>query len=82
VFSQIGREIPDFSLLGLLFLSHFLVIICGAAFTVYMVIDCALRKFDDESQKVVWIIVIVILNMLGAIIYYYVHGKNPRKSRK
>jgi len=46
---------------------------------VYMLIDCVLRKFEKDSQKVVWVIIIVFLSILGAIIYYYMHGKKPRK---
>jgi threonine/homoserine/homoserine lactone efflux protein len=79
VVSQIGKETPNLGAMGLLFLSHFLVIICGIAFMIYMIVDCALRKFDKDSQKIIWIIVIVFTSVLGAIIYYYVHGKNPRK---
>lgn len=79
IFSKIGKETPNLKLMGLLMLSHFLVIIVGVAFMVYMLVDCALRKFKKDSQKVMWIIIISLLSILGAIIYYYVHGKNPRK---
>lgn len=37
-----------------------------------MIIDCAQRKFKSDSEKVVWILVIVLLGWLGAIIYYFV----------
>ncbi|MBL7054356.1 PLDc_N domain-containing protein [Candidatus Woesearchaeota archaeon] len=78
VFSQIGKETMDLSLMGLLLLSHFLVIISGIAFTIYMLVDCALRKLKKDSQKVMWVIIIYLFNVFGAIIYYYIHGKNPR----
>ena len=70
---------PRIGILALLFLSHFLVIIIGIALEVYMIVDCALRKFKDNSQKVLWLILIILFNIMGAIIYYYVYGKNPRK---
>lgn len=62
-----------------LMLSHFLVIGLGAAFMIYMVIDCALRKFKEDSEKIIWLLIILLLSFVGAIVYYYVHGKNKRK---
>jgi len=41
-------------------------------FWILMIIDCATRKFKDNTDKVVWIIVIVFLHIIGAIIYYFV----------
>lgn len=41
-------------------------------FWILMIIDCATRKFKDNMDKVVWMIVIVFLHILGAIIYYFV----------
>jgi len=79
IISQAGKETPDITLMVLLLISHFLVLIVGIAFMVYMLIDCVLRKFEKDSQKVVWVIIIVFLSILGAIIYYYMHGKKPRK---
>jgi hypothetical protein len=79
VLSQAGKTTPDFSGFGPLLLSHVLIILLGIAFFIYMLIDAILRKYRNNSQKVVWIVVIVVLNLLGAIVYYYVEGKNPRK---
>ena len=82
-FSQIGKgnnlESIDLILVGLLFLSHILIVVCSIAFMVYMIVDCAMRKFDKDSQKILWIVIIVLTSFLGAIIYYYKYGKNPRK---
>jgi len=76
---QFGKETINLGLMGILFLSHFLIIICGIAFTIYMIVDCVLRKFKKDSQRLMWVLIIFFFNILGAIIYYYVHGKNPRK---
>lgn len=61
----------------------------GLAFMIYMIVDCTKRKFKEDSERVIWILVIVFLSVFGAIIYYYIHGKNepddkiqsPRKRR-
>ena len=66
-------------LIGLfLFLMYLIVIVFGMVIFVWMLVDCALRKFKDESQKVLWIILIALFTVLASIIYYYVHGKHPR----
>ncbi len=47
-------------------------------FWILMIIDCATRKFKETSDKIVWIIVIVFLQVIGAIIYYFVIKKSNR----
>lgn len=47
-------------------------------FWILMIIDCATRKFKDNMDKVVWMIVIVFLQILGAIIYYFVVKRNNK----
>ena len=44
-----------------------------------MIIDCAKRDFKGDSEKVVWILVIVLLGFLGAIIYYFAVKANDKK---
>lgn len=78
ILSNIQKGAPTISSWGLLILSHLLVIFLGIAFWIYMIIDCALRKFKTEEQKIIWLIVVCLLGFLGAIVYYYVHGKDPR----
>jgi hypothetical protein len=46
-------------------------------FWIWMLIDCARRDFEG-SEKVVWILVIVLLGALGAAIYYFVGRKKGR----
>jgi len=67
------------TLFPLLLISHFLVIIIGLALWIWMIVDAAIRKYKTDSEKVVWIIVIVFANILGAVVYFYIHGKNPLK---
>ncbi len=40
-------------------------------FWIMMIIDCTTRKFKEGSDKIVWIIVVVFLQIIGAIIYYF-----------
>jgi type VI protein secretion system component VasK len=60
-------------ILGVLLVLFIIAIAIWAfVFWILMIIDCATRKFKDNIEKVVWIIVIVFLHILGALIYYFV----------
>lgn len=50
-------------------------------FWIQMIIDCAKRKFKNDTDKIVWIIVIVLVQIIGAIIYYYVVRKPLGKAK-
>ncbi len=41
-------------------------------FWILMLVDCATRKFKNETDKVIWILIIVFLHLLGAVIYYFI----------
>ncbi|MBI2451978.1 PLDc_N domain-containing protein [Candidatus Pacearchaeota archaeon] len=64
----------------------FMAVIALFAFWIWMIVDCAQRDFRDDTEKIVWILVIVLLSILGALVYfiavklYNPHGLN--KSRK
>lgn len=61
-------------------LLFFLAIIALAVFlTVFwilMIIDVAKRKFKNENDKIVWILIVILLSWLGAVIYYFVIKKD------
>jgi hypothetical protein len=54
--------LPFFFLIGILFF----------VFWIIMLVDAATRKFKDDSEKIVWIIVIVFTGIIGALIYYFI----------
>lgn len=56
----------------ILFLASFALFVLAFIFWIFMIVDCAKRKFKNETDKVVWILVIVLLSWLGALIYYFV----------
>ncbi len=75
-------------LLGFFLLFILLIVIAGSLifiFWIWMIIDCAKRDFKKDNEKVVWIIVIVLLNAVGATIYYFAvkfQDKNKAKKKK
>jgi hypothetical protein len=50
----------------------FVVAILGTGFWIWMLVECATKEPDTGNSKVVWVIIIVFTNMIGAAIYYFV----------
>ena len=59
-------------------LSAIIVAILIFSFWIVMLIDVLTKKFKDNSTKIVWILVIVFLNIFGALIYYFVEDRKTR----
>lgn len=41
-------------------------------FWIWMLIDCAMKEKGEGNTQVVWIIVIVFTNIIGAAIYFFI----------
>ena len=62
----------NFFAFGLGLMLIFLVLgILFFVFWLFMLIDCAKRKFRNDTDKVVWILVIVLIGVIGALVYYF-----------
>ncbi len=49
------------------------------AFWIWMIVDCAQRKFKNDVEKIVWIIVIVLGQWIGSLVYFItIKLYNPR----
>ena len=66
-------------LLVLLFIA---ILVLTFIFWIFMIIDCAKRTFKDDTEKILWILVIVLVGILGAIIYYFVVKAKDKKKQK
>ena len=49
-----------------------IVVIAVLAFWIWMIVDVARRKFKEKTEKIVWILVVVLLGWLGALVYFIV----------
>jgi len=57
----------------------FIVWIAVVAFWIWMIVDAAKRTFKNDAEKIIWIIVIVLANWLGALVYFIVVRQyNPK----
>lgn len=54
-----------------LMLLLFAAIIFSFIFWIWMIVDCAKRKGLSDSERIAWIIVLVFLQVIGAVIYYF-----------
>jgi len=60
---------------GLFFLVWIFMMIIGLLLTIFwifMIVDVAKRKFKNENDRLVWILVVVLANWIGAAVYYFV----------
>jgi sterol desaturase/sphingolipid hydroxylase (fatty acid hydroxylase superfamily) len=64
-------------LFGLLFLIVLLVGIGGTIFWIWMLIDCVTKEPSTGNDKIIWVLVIVLTHLIGALIYYFV--RRPRR---
>lgn len=52
------------------------IVIIAALFWIFMLFDCLQRNADDfprtgEHEKLIWVIVLIFLNFIGAVMYYF-----------
>ena len=56
-----------------------IVAILVLIFWIWMLVDCAKRKFKNDVEKIIWIIVIVLLHWIGSLVYFIViKSLNPQ----
>ena len=61
-------------IITLLFL---LIPLATIVFWIVMLIDCATHETAQDSQKVVWVLIIIFIPLLGSVLYYFIR-RRPR----
>ena len=36
-----------------------------------LLVDCSKRTFSNPSEKVLWLVILIFVNILGALLYYF-----------
>lgn len=68
-------------LIGLLFMLTFLAVgIGGTVFWIWMLVDCAKNEPRKGNDRIVWVLVIALTHLLGALIYYF--ARRPERIRE
>ena len=74
--------ILGFGLIFVFFWFLFAALFIGLlVFWIWSLVDVLKRDFKGENDKLVWVLVIVLAGVIGAIIYYFVgraQGKIPK----
>lgn len=70
------------SLLGIfgsIFIVLFIIALLATIFWIYMLVDCLKRKFKNDTDKVLWAVVIFFLHFVGAVVYYFAVKRENHK---
>jgi len=54
------------------------IAILALIFWIFMIVDVAQRKFTNENDRLLWILIVVLVGIIGALIYYFMI-KRPNK---
>lgn len=71
---------PDVSLILVQFIVVGLIGIVTTGIWIWMLIDCIVNEPNAGSHKIIWVLVIVFLNLLGALIYLF--ARRPQRIRR
>lgn len=63
----------------LILLSLALIGLAAMVFWIWMLVDCATKEPSQGSDKIVWILVIVLTHWIGALIYFLVRRPERKK---
>ena len=50
--------------------------LAGFIFWLWMLIDAIKSKTLSDTEKIIWVLVIIFLNLLGALIYFFAGRRN------
>ena len=86
-FLGLGREPeePRFFFLFIfliVFVQMLILFPLGILFYILMIIDAVKRKFVDDSQRTLWIVLVavsIMLWLIPAYVYYFLHGRKPQE---
>jgi prolipoprotein diacylglyceryltransferase len=67
--------------LGLMFFI-FAVSALSFIFWIFMLVNCAKRNFKNDNDRIVWLLIIILLGIIGAIVYYFAVESNPEYNKK
>ena len=71
--------IISFPSIGAFMFAGMLVGVVLIIFWILMLIDCAKRNFRASWEKIIWIVVIIFVNWIGALAYFIViRSFNPK----
>jgi len=64
--------------MGVFMFLFVLIMLAGLVFWIIMLVDCAKRNFKKSEDKIIWILIVVLLQVIGAVVYYFVVKRKNR----
>ena len=63
----------------ILFIGMMVFGLVALAFWIWMLVDCLKHEPSEGNDKLIWVLVIVLANWIGALIYFFV--RRPERKR-
>ena len=80
---QYGQNSKELSPAGVIGMTIGLaIVIAWAIFWLWMLIDLLKRKSMDGSTKLLWVILLIFVNVLGVLLYFFLVYRPSRKAMK
>jgi len=65
---------------GFCFLVPLVITLVGLAMWIWMLIDCVTNEPSEGNDKLIWVLIIIFGNWIGALVYYFV--RRPERIQK
>ena len=49
-----------------------IITLAATVFWVWMLVDCATKEKTEDNRQLIWIVVIAVTHIVGALIYFFV----------
>ena len=53
------------------------LVLASMVFWIYTIVDIVKSNFQDETTKIIWLLVVVLIGILGSLIYW-IFGRSGR----
>ena len=61
-----------------LFLVMVIIILLASIFWLWMVVDAAMNPRLSDTEKIVWVLIVLFTHFIGAVVYFFV--ARPKKA--
>ena len=56
------------------------LVVGGTVLWIWMLVDCATKEPDEGNTKIIWILIILLTHLLGALLYFFI--RRPERKRE
>ena len=63
-------------LFGVVWCGGILIGLIGLVLMIWAVVDCVKNETDENNNRLIWTLIIILLGWLGILIYYFIRVRN------